>query len=101
MITVDHETEFTSLALDEWAHVNRVTMSLTRPGKPTDNALCESLNGRLRDECLNIHEFKKIEDARQIVEAWRCDYNEHRPQCSLKNLTPNELKYEVRKPDNE
>lgn len=100
-ITVDHGTEFTSLALDEWAHVNRVTMSFTRPGKPTDNGLCESFNGRLRDECLNVHEFKTIEDARQIIEAWRCDYNEYRPHSSLGNLTPNEFKSKVRKPDHE
>ena len=60
-ITVDHGTEFTSLAMDDWAHVNRVSLAFTRPGKPTDNGLCESFNGRLRDECLNVHEFKSIE----------------------------------------
>jgi putative transposase len=51
-ITVDHGTKFTSLDQDQWAHVNRVWMSFTCPGKPTDNELCESFNGRLRDECL-------------------------------------------------
>lgn len=30
-ITADHGTEFTSLALDEWAHVNQVALSFTRP----------------------------------------------------------------------
>jgi len=59
IITVDHGTEFTSLALDESAHVNRVEMSFTRLGKPRDNGLCEFFNGKLRDECLNVHEFKK------------------------------------------
>ena len=48
-ITVDHGTEFTSLVMDDWAHVNRVSLEFTRPGKPTDNGLCESFNGRLRD----------------------------------------------------
>lgn len=37
-------------------------------GKPTDNGLCESFNGRLRDECLNVHEFKTIEEAKRIIE---------------------------------
>ena len=100
-ITVDHGTEFTSLALDEWAHVNRVQLSFTRPGKPTDNGLCESFNGRLRDECLNVHEFKTLEDAQRIIEAWRCDYNHCRPHSSLGNLTPNEFKSRVRKPGHE
>jgi len=97
-ITVDHGSEFTSLILDEWAHNNQVAMSFTRPGKPTDNGLCESFNGRLRDECLNINEFKTLEDAQRIIEAWRCDYNEYRPHGSLGNLTPYEFKSKVRKP---
>ena len=90
-ITVDHGPEFTSLVMDEWAHVSRVNLAFTRPGKPTDNGLCESFNGRLRDECLNVHEFKTMEEAKRIIEAWRCDYNEQRPHSSLGNLTPNEF----------
>jgi putative transposase len=89
-ITVDHGTEFTSKALDSWAWNNAVTLDFTRPGKPTDNALCESFNGRLRDECLNVNEFVSIAHAKQVIEAWRKDYNEHRPHGSLGNLTPNE-----------
>jgi putative transposase len=49
-ITADHGTEFTSRALDKWAWENGVQLDFTRPGKPTDNGLCESFNGRLRDE---------------------------------------------------
>ncbi len=84
-ITVDHGNEFTSPVMDDWAHVNRVSLAFTRPGKPTDNGLCESLNGRLRDECLNVHEFESIEEAKQIIEAWRCDCNESRPQLTWKS----------------
>ncbi len=62
-ITVDHGTEFTSKALDEWAWQNKVLLDFTRPGKPTDNGLCESFNCRLRDECLNVTEFTSIEHA--------------------------------------
>jgi putative transposase len=89
-ITVDHGTEFTSKALDSWAWNNAVALDFTRPGKPTDNALCESFNGRLRDECLNVNEFVSIAHAKQVIEAWRKDYNEHRPHGSLGNLTPDE-----------
>jgi transposase InsO family protein len=45
--------EFTSRILDFCAWENKVRLDFTRPGKPTDNRLCESFNGRLRDECLN------------------------------------------------
>jgi len=89
-ITVDHGTEFTSKVLDQWAWENRVLLDFTRPGKPTDNGLCESFNGRLREECLNVHEFESIEQARQVIEAWRIDYNEHRPHGALGHLTPSE-----------
>jgi putative transposase len=89
-ITVDHGTEFTSKALDEWAYQNGVLLDFTRPGKPTDNGLCESFNGRLRDECLNVTEFMSIEHAKAHIEAWRVDYNEHRPHGALGHLTPSE-----------
>jgi putative transposase len=90
-ITMDHGTEFTSRALDEWAWQNKVQLDFTRPGKLTDNGLSESLNGRLRDECLNVNEFQTMADAKRIIEAWRVDYNEHRPHGSLGNLTPKEF----------
>jgi putative transposase len=48
-ITVDHATEFISLVIDDCAHVNRMSLAFTRPGKATDNVLCESFNHRLRD----------------------------------------------------
>ena len=51
----------------------------------------EAFNGRLRDECLNVHQFTSIEDARTKIEAWRVDYNARRPHSSLGHLTPNEF----------
>ena len=54
-ITVDHGTEFTSRALDDWAWQRGVQLDFIRPGKPVENGLCESFNGRLRDECLERH----------------------------------------------
>ena len=44
-----------SVALDQWACGQGVTLDFSRPGKPTDHALIESFNGSLRDECLNAH----------------------------------------------
>ena len=52
-IRVDNGPEFVSRALDQWAYLHQVTLDFSRPGNPTDNALVESFNGRLRDECLN------------------------------------------------
>jgi putative transposase len=89
-ITVDNGTEFTSKALDEWAYRHGIQLDFIRPGKPTENGMIESFNGRLRDECLNVHEFLSIDDAREKLEAWRIDYNHHRPHGALGHLTPSE-----------
>jgi len=56
-----------------------------------ENAFIEAFNGRLRDECLNVHQFESIADARIIIEGWRVDYNQHRPHSSLGHLTPDEF----------
>jgi putative transposase len=90
-ITVDHGTEFMSLALEDWAYQRGVALDFTRPGKPTDNGHIESFNGRLRDECLNVHQFLSLADARTKIEDWRCDYNQVRPHSSLGHLTPSEF----------
>jgi putative transposase len=91
MIKVDNGSEFISKALDEWAHRNNVKLDFSRPGKPTDNAFIESFNGRLRQECLNQNWFTSLEDAKQIVEIWRQDYNQQRPHSSLKQKTPSDF----------
>jgi len=91
MITVDNGNEFTSKALDAWAYAHGVKLDFIRPGKPVENAVIESFNGRFRDECLNTQVFVSLHDARQKIEAWRIDYNEHRPHGSLGDLTPQEF----------
>ena len=90
-ITVDHGTEFQSRALEEWAYRRGVQLDFIRPGKPVENAFNESFNGRLRDECLNVHQFASLGDAQAVIEAWRIDYNHRRPHSSLGHLTPNEF----------
>jgi putative transposase len=90
-ITVDHGTEFTSRALEDWAWRRGVKLDFIRPGKPTENGHIESFNGRLRYECLNVHQFVSLADAREKIEAWRLDYNHRRPHSSLGHLTPSEF----------
>ena len=90
-ITVDHGTEFQSRALEDWAYRRGVQLDFIRPGKPVENALIESFNGRLRDECLNVHQFASLAEAQAIIEAWRVDYNQQRPHSSLGHLTPSEF----------
>jgi len=46
-----------------------------------------SFSGRLRDECLNVHEFATLDEVRAVLEDSRDDYNDLRPHSSLGRLT--------------
>ena len=78
-------------SMDLWAYLNEVKLDFSRPGKPTDNAFIESFNGKFRAECLNENGFLSLADARDKIEPWRVDYNQHRSHSSLGDLTPAEF----------
>ena len=90
-LVLDNGPELISGALEAWAHQHAVTLHFIDPGKPIQNAHCESFHARLRDECLNEHWFLGVADARCIVEAWRQDYNRERPHSALGYQTPAEF----------
>lgn len=88
LIVSDNGTELTSNAMLRWQQDRRIDWHYIAPGKPMQNGFVESFNGRLRDECLNEHLFSNLNHARQLIAAWRDDYNHHRPHSSLNGLTP-------------
>ena len=90
-IVLDNGPEMISLALDQWVYENGVKLHFIDPGKPTQNAFIESFNGTFRDECLNMHWFYNLDDARRKIESWRKEYNEEHPHSSLDYLTPKEF----------
>lgn len=61
---------------------------VSRPGKRTDDAFFESLNGTFRAECRNAHWFMSLDDARAKCEAWRRDDNEVRPHGAIGHKPP-------------
>lgn len=91
MVVSDNGTELTSNAILTWQQDRKVEWHYIAPGKPMQNGFVESFNGRLRDECLNEHLFTSLRHARQLIKAWRDDYNHHRPHTSLDGLTPREF----------
>lgn len=97
-IRCDNGPEFVSLPLDQWAHWNGVKLDFSRPGRPSDNAFCESFNNRVRQELLNPHWFHSLEDARRQAAAWRIDYNTNHPHSSLGDRTPEEFAREAKPP---
>ena len=87
---VDNGSEFSGRLLDLWAYHCKTQIDFSRPGKPTDNCYVETFNGSLRDECLNLHWFETLADAKATIEAWRRDYNETRPHMALNDAPPEE-----------
>jgi putative transposase len=90
-ITVDHGPEFDGKVLDEWSYRRQVRLDFIRLGKPNENAYIESWNGKFRDECLNEHWFISLPHAREIISAWRQEYNTARTHSSLGDITPAEF----------
>jgi putative transposase len=90
-LVCDNGTEFTSKAMFFWSKETGTKLHFIQPGKPTQNAFVESLNGKFRDSCLNQHWFKSLNDARHEIDQWRKHYNEVRPHSSLGYLPPIEF----------
>lgn len=88
VLVVDNGPELRGRDLDRWAHEHGVRLFFIDPGKPMQNASIESFNGRFREECLDQSWFTSLPEARRVIEAWRLDYNEHRPHTSLRMRTP-------------
>jgi len=88
VIRTDNGPEFTSRRFLSWTMEKHVRSTTIEPGKPIQNAYIESFNGRFRDECLNVHWFENLQDARRKVEEWQIDYNQLRPHSSLGNHAP-------------
>ena len=88
VITSDNGTESTCNVFDQWAYRHGIELDFVAPGRPMDNGFTESFNGKLRDECLNMHWFESLAEARTIIEHWRVEYNEMRPHSSLGNRAP-------------
>jgi putative transposase len=87
----DNGPEFVSRALLSWIVAQGISTALIEPGKPWQNGVTESFNGKFRDECLSLEWFRSRAEAKVIIETWRRHYNEVRPHSSLGYLTPNEF----------
>jgi len=88
VLITDNRPEFVGRALDAWAYAQGIGCTSSSPANPIRMPTSRVSNGRFRDECLNEHWFLSLAHTRQIVEAWRLDYNAVRPHSSLGNVSP-------------
>lgn len=75
----------------ELADQSRIAWHYIARGKPMQNVVIESFNGRLRDELLNETLFTSLAQARVALRCWRADYNDARPHSQLGWKTPSEF----------
>jgi putative transposase len=88
VIVSDNGTEFTSNAMLTWMNEHQVAWHFIAPGRPMQNGICESFQGRLRDELLNETVFSGLDHARSVLARWVADFNGHRPHSALGYQTP-------------
>ena len=88
----DNGPEFVSKAVLKWLVATNIDTAHIDPGKPWQNGLDESFNGKFRDECLSLEWFRNRTEAKLVIENWRRHYNEVRPHSSLGYLTPTAFK---------
>jgi len=91
VLRADNGSEFCSHRMLRWAAEQNVALHFIQPGKPTQNAKIESLNGRIRDELLNPNLLATLTEVEAATEDWRADYNDVRPHSGLGYLTPREF----------
>jgi len=84
----DNGPEFVARALLKWITDQGIETALIDPGKPWQNGVSESFNGKFRDECLSMEWFLSRTQAKVVIEAWRRHFNEVRPHSSIGYLTP-------------
>lgn len=84
----DNGSEFIARALQGWLAEHGTKPLFIEPGSPWQNGKCESFNGKLRDECLNMEVFDTLKEAQVVIEAWLEEYNTFRPHSALNYKTP-------------
>jgi len=86
----DNGGEFIAAEVVDWLEESGTDTFHIAPGKPWQNGFGESFNARLRDECLNEHEFWSLAHARVLLERFRVEYNTEHLHSSLDYMTPEE-----------
>ncbi len=87
-IRMDNGTEMTAHAMRDWCRFTGVGAAFIDPASPWQNGICESFNGRFRDEFLTCEVFHSLTEVQVLADDWRNEYNSYRPHGSLNFLTP-------------
>ena len=87
-LRVDNGPEFLSSDFATWCKKHRLHIQYIQPGKPNQNAYIERFNRTCRNEVLDLHLFRNLEQVREITSRWVVSYNEQRPHDALGGVPP-------------
>ena len=87
-IRSDNGPELVAQVVQEWLAQHACKTIYITPGSPWENPYIESFIGKFREECLDRYLFENVQEAQEIAEHWRHEYNHYRPHSSLGYLTP-------------
>ena len=65
-----------------------LSMYLTQPGHPQQNAYVERFNRKVRYECLNQYLFRDLSEVQDYTTDWQYFYNHERPHMSVNGCPP-------------
>ena len=69
-IRCDNGPEFVSATLRVWCEKHGIALVFIQPGEPNQNAYFERCNGTYRTEILNTCVFTRLDEVRELSEAW-------------------------------
>lgn len=85
----DQGSQFTAYDYVELVLKNKLIMSYSTPGTPTENPGQESFFGRLKDECKDeFREMETLEELKKLISKKISYYNNERLHTSLKLQSP-------------
>lgn len=84
----DRGSEFKNEEIEKILNLGKIERSLSRPGKPVDNAVCESMYDIVKTEFIFEEKFVDLADLRRKLSAWVWWYNNERLHSSLQYQTP-------------
>ena len=71
-----------------------ISVSMTEDYNPTDNAVAESINGKIKVECVYRTRFNTFGQAREVIARYIHFYNCHRPHMSIGYKVPQAVYFE-------
>ncbi len=89
----DQGVQYRSKMFTMYCKTVGILQSMSRAGTPTDNAVCENVVGKLKNELINHYEYKHINELSESVLSFCYNYyNDKRVNQILDYLTPNEYR---------